>query len=203
MSTTPAPLTYGDTFTLPSITHATTGEPVTFKIQDVRDIEHAGDMYEDRATAYALAPESTPDNPIRLNTQHAVKIGRTERAAASLPTFRTRNANGRLGAQTYGADFTDKMNATVSAEFDALSLDLPGYTLAELRDALIAAAADHGESLGHLNHGHRLAWDEYQQHAPARALRGEAMDADTRRAMHDALVAAFAAKAADRLSIGS
>lgn len=196
MTTAPA-LTYGDTFTLPSITNPVTGEPVLFRIDDVRDIEHAGDMYEDRARFTAITA-----NGDRIPTTHAVKIGRTERSAASLLGFGARWASSRLEVSTFSSTLTDKMNDAVRADADALTFDLPGYTVPELRAALIEAAGDLGKSLGRL-HGYaeRGPWDGYRQHAPARALLAEAMDKETRQAMHDAMTAAFEAQTAEALKV--
>lgn len=197
MTTHTAALTYGDTFTLPSVRHAVTGEPITFRIDDVRDVENAGNMYEDRAR---FTPIDGDGN--RVPTTHAVKIGRTERDLGSLTGMGARHAGSRLEVRGYSVNLTEKMNDAIRADLDALTFNLPAYTVPELRAALIAEAARHGESLGHLNHGHRPAWDNYQQDAAARTLRGEAMDADTRRLMHAALTEAFSAQAAESLRVG-
>lgn len=196
---TPAALTYGDTFTLPSIRHAVTGDPITFRIDDVRDIESAGQMYEDRAR---FTPVDAGSN--RLSTLIAVKIGRAERELGSVAGMGARWAHDRLQVNGYAATLTEKMNDAVRADLDALTFDLPRYTVPELRAALIAEAASTGESLGRLHgHNYRPAWDNYQQDENARQLRGEAMDLGTRQAMHDALTAAFEAESGKALRVSA
>lgn len=190
-------LTYGDTFTLPSITHAVTGEPITFYVGDVRGVEDAGTMYEDRAR---FTPVDADGN--RLSTLTPVKIGRAERELGSVAGMGARWAHDRLQINGYGTTLTEKMNDAVRADLDALTFDLPCYTLPELRAALIAEAASTGESLGRLHgHNYRPAWDNYQQDENARQLRGEAMDLETRQAMHDALTAAFEAESGKALRV--
>lgn len=196
---TPDTLTYGDTFTLPSITHAATGEPVTFRIDDVRDVEEAGAMYEDRARFTPIDPYGN-----RLSTQLAVKIGRTERDLGSVAGMGARWAYDSLQITCYCATLTDAMNTAVRESLDALTFVLPRFTLEELRATLIASAASTGESLGYLSgHASRAPWTTYQQDANARALRAEAMDLATRQAMHDALTETFAARAAESLKVGA
>lgn len=204
MTTASQPLTYGDTFNLPSVTHAATGNPVTFRIEDVRSVETAGEMYERRA---AFTPLADDDTGHRLNTGHAVKIGRTERAAAAVSYFSAREHRA-YGAgveiNAYSTELTEKMNDAVRADFAALTFHLPTFTVPELRAALIVAAAHHGRSVGRLYpHAARAEWDNYQQDDTARALRSEAMDKTTRRQMHAAMVAAFTEQTADALKIGA
>lgn len=190
-------LTYGDTFTLPSITHAVTGQPVAFRIDDVRDVENAGNMYEDRAR---FTPVDADGN--RIPTTHAVKIGRTERDFGSVAGMGARQTPHGVEINGYSLALTPKMNEAVRADLGALTLYLPRLTIPELRAALIAEAARAGESMGRLyGHVSRPAWENYQQDASARTLRGEALDADTRQAMHAALTEAFTLQAAEALRV--
>lgn len=192
-------LTYGDTFTLPSIRHAVTGEPITYRIHDVRDVENAGAMYEERAAFGAIDADGN-----RLPTYTAVKIGRAEREAGDVARITARWAHDSIQINGYSANLTEKMNDAVRADLNALSFDLPAYTLTEYRAALVEAAARYGASAGYLSgHSNRAPWDGYQQDANARAFRSDAMDADTRRAMHRALVEAFTLKARESLKVGA
>lgn len=203
-NTTPAAITYGDTFTLPSITHAATGNPVIFSVEDVRGVETAGEMYERRA---AFVPLADDDTGRRLNALHAVKIGRTERTASAVSDFSAREHRAyETGVEisAYSTENTEKMNDAVRADFAALTFHLPTFTVPELRAALIDAAERHGRSIGRLYpHAARAEWDSYQQDADAHALRGEAMDKATRQAMHAAMIAAFTEQTADALKIGA
>lgn len=192
-------LTYGDTFTLPSITNPRTGEPVTFRIDDVRDVETAGAMYEDRAAFTAIDADGN-----RIPTTHAVKIGRAERSIGDIARMGAEWRYGGLMISGYSVNLTEKMNDAVRADLDALTFDLPAYALTEYRAALVEAATSYGESAGYLSgHSNRAPWDGYQQDANARQLRSDAMDADTRRAMHRALVEAFTLKARESLKVGA
>lgn len=192
-------LTYGDTFTLPSITNPITGEPVTFRIDDVRNVENAGAMYEDRATFTAIDADGN-----RIPTTHAVKIGRAERPADAIARMSAQWRHNELAINGFSTYLTEKMNDAVRADLEALTFSLPRYSVRELRAALVESAASHGESLGYLSgHVNRAPWDNYQQDGDARQLRSEAMDADTRRAMHRALVEAFTLKARESLKVGA
>lgn len=191
-------LTYGDTFSLPGLTIAETGEPVLWMIHDVRSVDDAGDMYHARAS---LSPVQL--NGDRLNGETLVKIGRTTRHLSDVGTYhRIEHAVYGLRGGIWSNALTDRMNETLRAEFDALTLDLPAWTVEEYRAALIAAAKDFGHSLGYLSgHLKSAPWERYRQDGNAREFYSAAMDADTRRAMHAAMVDAFSTHAARHLQV--
>jgi hypothetical protein len=191
-------LTYGDTFSLPSLTIADTGEPVLWMIWDARNVADAGDMYHKRAS---LSPVQS--NGDRLSGETLVKIGRTTRHLSDVGTYhQIEHAGYGLRGGIWSNALTDRMSATLSAEFDALTLDLPAWTVEEYRAALVAAAREYGQSLGYLTGHHSAApWKKYHQDASAREFLSDALDADTRRAMHAAMVEAFSTHAAERLQV--
>jgi hypothetical protein len=190
-------LTYGDTFSLPSLTIAETGEPVLWMIWDARSVDDAGDMYHKRAVISPVQP-----NGDRLSGETLVKIGRTTRHLSDVGTYhQIEHAGYGLRGGIWSNALTDRMSATLSTEFDALTLDLPAWTVQEYRAALIAAAKDYGHSLGYLSNNNRAPWDKYRQDEGAREFYSAAIDANTRRAMHAAMVDAFSAHAAESLQV--
>lgn len=194
-------ITYGDPFTLPSITDAETGEPITWQVYDVRSIEDAGSTHERRASFEAIDPATGN----RLSTLTEIKIGRALRTIGDFKRPGADWRGGFLWVSLHSVNFTADAKATIDSEVAALDFDLPTLTVEELRERLITSAADWGRSAAHVSgYNSHAPWGKYRQHDEARTLLGEALDIDTRRKMHAAMVEAFAAASAEgmRVAIG-
>jgi hypothetical protein len=192
---TPNPLTYGDTFTLPS------APGTTWQIIDLRDVDHAGETREDRATAWPVhvAEDGTMS---RYRHGEPVKIGRAERLDVRILFATSYSENGpelqaypRAGG--YGdSGLTDAQRAAMSADLDALTFDLPTLTPDEIRAQFVERLRSLGEYMGYLP----------QRDVPGQYSGGsrnmhvaDAIDADTRAAAVDAATDAFRARLTDVL----
>lgn len=206
-----AALTYGDTFTLPSVTDPATGAPVVWEISDTRTVENVGGASYDALRRAIARPVHVDADGVRMpydRRVEPVRIGRAARVGVEL-ALRVDSVAAASSVRVYATAptfdqlaLTDAMQDRVSGEAGALAFYLPDLSADDVRARIMGAAVYAGE------HGAREGVDTLPTarryrgaHDPARvAVAAAFASASDRDALVSAMVDAFAAEARERVA---